>query len=71
MSLEASVTFTQVADRWSAPVTIGAALLTPEGYVADLSVRLSRYWRLAEIEDEAEIESVAAELVDRFRQAAC
>jgi transcription-repair coupling factor (superfamily II helicase) len=65
MSLKAGIT-APVADRWSPQITIGAALLIPEDYVADLSVRLSLYRRLAEIEDEGEIESVAAELVDRF-----
>jgi transcription-repair coupling factor (superfamily II helicase) len=65
MSLKAGIT-APVADRWSPQITIGAALLIPEDYVADLSVRLALYRRLAEIEDENEIESVAAELVDRF-----
>jgi transcription-repair coupling factor (superfamily II helicase) len=41
-------------------------VLIPEDYVADLSVRLALYRRLAEIEDEKEIEPFAAELVDRF-----
>jgi len=65
MSLKAGIA-APVADRWSPQITIGAALLIPEDYVADLSVRLALYRRLAEIEDEGEIESVAAELVDRF-----
>jgi len=55
-----------VADRWSPQITIGTPVLIPEDYVADLSVRLALYRRLAEIEDEREIESFAAELVDRF-----
>ena len=41
-------------------------MLIPEDYVADLPVRLALYRRLAEIEDERDIESFAAELVDRF-----
>lgn len=65
MSLKAGIT-APVADRWSPQITIGAALLIPEDYVADLSVRLALYRRLAEIEDERDIESFAAELVDRF-----
>ena len=65
MSLKAGIA-APVADRWSPQITIGAALLIPEDYVADLSVRLALYRRLAEIEDEGEIDSVAAELVDRF-----
>ncbi|MGD0024906.1 MAG: transcription-repair coupling factor [Xanthobacteraceae bacterium] len=55
-----------VADRWSPQITIGTAVLIPEEYVADLPVRLSLYRRLAEIEDERDIEAFAAELVDRF-----
>ena len=35
MSLKAGVT-APVADRWSPQITIGAALLIPEDYVADL-----------------------------------
>jgi transcription-repair coupling factor (superfamily II helicase) len=41
-------------------------VLIPDDYVADLSVRLALYRRLAEIEDEREIDAFAAELVDRF-----
>jgi len=65
MSLKAGIT-TQVADRWSPSITIGTPVLIPEEYVADLSVRLALYRRLAEIEDERDIESFAAEMVDRF-----
>jgi transcription-repair coupling factor (superfamily II helicase) len=65
LSLKAGIS-APVADRWSPSITIGTALLIPEDYVADLSVRLALYRRLAEIEDEREIESFAAELVDRF-----
>jgi transcription-repair coupling factor (superfamily II helicase) len=65
MSLKAGIT-APVADRWSPQITIGTALLIPEEYVADLSVRLALYRRLAEIEYEHDIDSFAAELVDRF-----
>ena len=41
-------------------------VLIPEDYVADLPIRLALYRRLAEIEDEREIEAFGAELVDRF-----
>jgi transcription-repair coupling factor (superfamily II helicase) len=53
-------------DRWSPLITLGMPVLIPEDYVSDLSVRLSLYRRLAEIEDEREIDSFAAELADRF-----
>jgi transcription-repair coupling factor (superfamily II helicase) len=65
LSLKAGIS-APVADRWSPSITIGTPVLIPEEYVADLSVRLALYRRLAEIEDEREIESFAAELVDRF-----
>ncbi len=65
MSLKAGIT-APVEDRWSPQITMGTPVLIPDDYVADLSVRLALYRRLAEIEDEREIESFAAELVDRF-----
>jgi transcription-repair coupling factor (superfamily II helicase) len=65
MSLKAGIA-APVADRWSPQITIGTPVLIPDDYVADLSVRLALYRRLAEIEDETEIDGFAAELVDRF-----
>jgi transcription-repair coupling factor (superfamily II helicase) len=65
LSLKAGVT-ALAPDRWSPQITVGTPVIMPEDYVADLSVRLALYRRLAEIEDEQEIESFAAELVDRF-----
>ncbi len=41
-------------------------MLIPDEYVADLSVRLTLYRRLADLEDQRSIDSFAAELVDRF-----
>jgi transcription-repair coupling factor (superfamily II helicase) len=64
-SLKAGIS-APVADRWSPQITIGMPVLIPEDYVADLSVRLALYRRLAEVEDEREIDAFAAELVDRF-----
>jgi transcription-repair coupling factor (superfamily II helicase) len=55
-----------VADKWSPQITVGTPVLIPETYVTDLPVRLALYRRLAEIEDERDIESFGAELVDRF-----
>ena len=54
------------ADRWSPQITIGMPVLIPEDYVADLSVRLSLYRRLADLETEEEIDNFGAELRDRF-----
>ncbi len=64
-SLKAGIT-APVADRWSPQITIGTPVMIPEDYVADLPVRLALYRRLAEIEDEREIEAFGAELIDRF-----
>jgi transcription-repair coupling factor (superfamily II helicase) len=55
-----------LAEKWSPQITIGTAVLIPEDYVTDLPVRLALYRRLAEIEEERDIEAFAAELVDRF-----
>src|SRR5207248_6638604 len=42
------------ADRWSPQITIGMPVLIPEEYVSDLSVRLSLYRRLADLDTEEE-----------------
>jgi transcription-repair coupling factor (superfamily II helicase) len=56
-----------VSERsWSPQISVGAAVLIPETYVADLNVRLALYRRLAELESEREREAFAAELIDRF-----
>jgi transcription-repair coupling factor (superfamily II helicase) len=65
MSLKAGIS-APVADRWSPQITIGTAVLIPEDYVADLPVRLALYRRLAELEEDRDIEAFGAELVDRF-----
>ena len=41
-------------------------MLIPEAYVPDLNVRMALYRRLAELKDSREIDSFAAELIDRF-----
>ncbi len=65
LSMKAGIT-APAADRWSPQITIGTPVLIPEDYVTDLPVRLALYRRLAEIEDERDIEAFGAELVDRF-----
>jgi len=65
MSLKAGIA-EPVADRWSPQITIGTPVLIPETYVADLSVRLALYRRLADLEEDQDIEGFGAELVDRF-----
>ncbi|MCK9994090.1 MAG: transcription-repair coupling factor (superfamily II helicase) [Alphaproteobacteria bacterium] len=56
----------EVADHWSPQISLGASVLIPESYVADLNVRLSLYRRLAQMEGRHEIDAIAAELIDRF-----
>ena len=53
-------------DKVSPVITIDAPILIPEEYIPDLPVRMSLYRRLNELADKAEIESFAAELIDRF-----
>ncbi|BCW89242.1 Transcription-repair-coupling factor [Alphaproteobacteria bacterium SO-S41] len=52
--------------EWSPQINLGASVLIPEAYVPDLDTRMSLYRRLSGIEDQAEINAFAAELVDRF-----
>jgi len=54
------------AADWSPQINLGLPVLIPEDYVADLGVRLALYRRIGSIRDGAEIDSLAAELIDRF-----
>jgi transcription-repair coupling factor (superfamily II helicase) len=56
----------EVTDQWSPTINLGASVLIPEDYVADLNVRMSLYRRLAGIESQTDIDRFAAELIDRF-----
>ncbi len=55
-----------VEEEWSPSINLGAAVLIPEDYVEDLSLRLSLYRRLADLKTEEAREGFAAELIDRF-----
>ncbi len=57
---------TLLAEEWSPQITIGTSVLIPERYVNDLNVRLGLYRRISLLEDQREIDSFAAELIDRF-----
>ncbi len=52
--------------EWSPQLNLGIPILIPEEYVADLSVRMGLYRRLGGLSNQGEIDSFAAELVDRF-----
>ncbi|MGH6823727.1 MAG: TRCF domain-containing protein, partial [Methylocella sp.] len=53
-------------ETWSPSITLGTPVTIPEDYVGDLDLRLSLYRRLATLQSDAEIESFAAEMIDRF-----
>ncbi|WP_374547078.1 transcription-repair coupling factor [Rhodoblastus sp.] len=55
-----------VEETWSPLITLGTPVTIPEDYVEDLDLRLQLYRRLATLDEEAEIESFAAEMIDRF-----
>ncbi len=55
-----------VEEAWSPLITLGTPVTIPEHYVEDLDLRLQLYRRLATLDEEAEIESFAAEMIDRF-----
>ena len=54
------------ADQWSPNINLGISILIPEGYVEELGVRMSLYRRLQDLETPEDIESFAAEMIDRF-----
>ncbi len=56
------------ADRshLSPQITVDAPIMIPESYVPDLAVRMALYRRLNQADGQSEIESMAAEMIDRF-----
>jgi transcription-repair coupling factor (superfamily II helicase) len=50
----------------SPQITVDAPILIPEDYVPDLAVRMALYRRLNDADSTAEIESMSAEMIDRF-----
>ncbi|TNE58800.1 MAG: transcription-repair coupling factor, partial [Sphingomonadales bacterium] len=53
-------------DSISPQITVDAPIMIPEDYVPDLAVRMALYRRLNDAQDKAEIEALAAEMIDRF-----
>ena len=51
---------------WTPNINLGLPILIPEDYVRDLPVRLGLYRRIGALENDADGEAIAAELVDRF-----
>ncbi len=56
----------QAQENWSPQISLGLSVLIPESYVPDLGLRMELYHRLANIEDEAELDEMRLELQDRF-----
>lgn len=52
--------------EWSPTLNLGLSVLLPEKYVSDLGIRMSLYRRLGDLMSDEDIDSFAAELVDRF-----
>ncbi len=53
-------------ETWSPQMNLGVSVLIPEDYVEDLTVRMSLYRRLSDLETETDQQAFAAELIDRF-----
>ncbi len=51
---------------FSPQITIDAPIMIPEEYVPDLSVRMALYRRLNDLDEAGDVESFAAEIMDRF-----
>lgn len=56
----------EVEDKFSPQINLGIPVLIPETYISDIELRLGMYRRLANAENDAELESLAAEMIDRF-----
>ncbi|MBT7943678.1 MAG: DEAD/DEAH box helicase, partial [Alphaproteobacteria bacterium] len=53
-------------DDWSPSIGIGMPVMIPDYYIDDLGVRMGLYRRLAWLGEAEEIETFAAEMIDRF-----
>lgn len=52
--------------EWVPQINLGASVLIPEKYVADLTLRLGLYRRISALENRNQIDIFAAEMIDRF-----
>lgn len=53
-------------DKFSPQINLGIPVLIPEEYISDIELRLGLYRRLSNTENNEELESIAAEMIDRF-----
>jgi transcription-repair coupling factor (superfamily II helicase) len=56
----------EAREHFSPQITVDAPILISEDYVPDLDLRMGLYRRMNELESSEEIESFAAEMIDRF-----
>jgi transcription-repair coupling factor (superfamily II helicase) len=57
---------TEEKQDYSVKINIGTSVLIPENYISDIELRMGLYRRIGQLENDQEIESFAAEMVDRF-----
>ncbi|MCP4922952.1 MAG: transcription-repair coupling factor [bacterium] len=55
-----------IEEFWSPQLNLGLSVMIPEDYVSDLNVRLELYRRLSRTQTQTDVESIAAEIIDRF-----
>ena len=53
-------------EAWSPQIQTGTPVTIPEVYIEDPALRVQLYRRMATLQSDAEIESFAAEMIDRF-----
>lgn len=53
-------------DAYSPQITVDAPIMLPDDYVPDLNLRMALYRRMNDLEGRDQIESFAAEMIDRF-----
>ncbi|KEC56822.1 transcription-repair coupling factor [Bartonella rochalimae] len=53
-------------NQWSPQISLGTAVIIPENFVPDLSLRMGLYRRLTELDNIEQIDKFGAELIDRF-----
>ncbi len=56
----------EVDDDFSPVLNIGLSVQIPEDYIIDVALRLSLYRRIAALNSPEEVETLAAEMIDRF-----
>jgi transcription-repair coupling factor (superfamily II helicase) len=53
-------------NEWSPSISLGMAVMIPEHYVPDLTLRMQLYRKLGDLTDIRDIDAAGAELIDRF-----